>query len=128
MKKVLFTIIAVLSIAISAYAIDKCFTNNHSNSNEQLILNEVNRGIVFRTTQNLCCGSDQMMLYRSGTYELYQGGVEAYSGKYTIDTEYHVVVLDVEGTKLRCKFQYKKNGYDIAYLTFGNDTFYPCER
>ena len=83
--------------------------------------------IVFRSTQNLCCGSDQMILYSDGTYKLYQRGVEAYSGTYTIDSEYSVVVLNVEGTTLRCKY-HTKDGRNISYLTFQSDTFRPCNR
>ncbi|MCQ2302423.1 MAG: hypothetical protein MJZ94_07365 [Bacteroidales bacterium] len=128
MKKVLFTLIAVISVAISANAADNRLTRNLPNSTEEVVVSDVKMNLVFRTTQNLCHGKDQLILYRSGSFELYQNSVEVYSGTYTIDTDNSVVVLFVGDSKLRCKFQYKSDGQNIASLTFQNETYWPCNR
>ena len=117
-----------MSVAVWGYASDHHKTQNHPNSTEIIIVSDFEMGLVFRTTQNLCHGQDQLILYRSGSFELYQNGVEVYSGTYTIDTEYSVVILFVGDSKLRCKFQYKSDGQNIASLTFQNETYRPCNR
>lgn len=128
MKKVVLFLAVVMSIAVSSHATENRKTQSLSDSTNEVVVCDVNMGLVFRTTQNLCCGRDQMILYRSGSFELYQNQVEVYSGTYSIDTENNVVVLYVGDKKLRCKFYYKSDGQNISYLTFGNDRFTPCNR
>ena len=84
--------------------------------------------IVFRTKQSLCYGTEQIILYSSGKYVIYDDSVEAYSGSYTIDSSDHVIILDVEGKSLRCKYYLKKDGLNISYMTFRGNNYYPCSR
>lgn len=128
MKKVLLTLLTVVSMAVCVYASDNHKFQNYPNKTEIIVDGDFEMGVVFRSTQNLCHGKDQLILYRSGSFELYQNGIEVYSGTYTIDTEYSIVVLFVGDSKLRCKFQYKSDGQNIASLTFQNETFWPCNR
>lgn len=108
--------------------VDNPMTQNLSSFTNKVVLGEIDMGVVFRTNQNLCCGSDQLILYKSGNFELYQKGIEVYSGTYIVDSENKVVVLNVDGTKLRCKYQLKNDGQNISYLTFGNDIYRPCNK
>ena len=128
MKKVLLILVTVMSVAVNVYASDNHKSQNCPNKTEIIDVSDFEMGVVFRTTQNLCHGKDQLILYRSGSFELYQNGVEVYSGTYTIDTEYSIVILFVGDTKLRCKFQYKSDRQNIASLTFQNETYWPCNR
>ena len=105
MKKFFLSLITVLVLAAGAYA-----------------------QVRFRANQNLCRGTEQLILYSSGRYVLYDDGVEAYSGSYTVESEYHAIILDVEGRGVRCTYSLKKDGQNIASLVFRGNTYYPCSR
>ena len=105
MKKFFLTLMSVLLLATSVYA-----------------------QVRFRSNQNLCSGTEQIILYSSGRYVLYDDGIEAYSGSYTVDAAYHAIILDVEGRGVRCNYTLKKDGQNIASLSFRGHTYYPCSR
>lgn len=105
MKKFVLSLIAVMAIALGAYA-----------------------QVRFRSNQNLCKGTEQIILYSSGRYVLYDDGIEAYSGSYTVDWENHAIILDVEGRGVRCTYSLKRDGQNLASLTFRGNIYYPCSR
>lgn len=84
--------------------------------------------VRFRSNQSLCNGTEQIILYSSGTYALYDDGIEAYSGTYTVDASNHAIVLDVQGRGVRCTYSLKKDGVNLASLSFRGNTYYPCKR
>lgn len=128
MKNVLLTLVTVMSLAVCVYASDNHKSQNSPNKTEIIVVSDFEMGTVFRTTQNLCHGQDQLILYRNGNFELYRNSVEVYSGTYTIDTEYSIVVLFVGDSKLRCKFEYKSDRQNIKSLTFQNETYWSCNK
>ena len=105
MKKLLLSLISLTLIAASVFA-----------------------QVRFRSNQSLCNGTEQIILYSSGTYALYDDGIEAYSGTYTVDASNHAIVLDVEGRGVRCTYSLKKDGVNLASLSFRGNTYYPCRR
>ena len=105
MKKLFLCLVTVLLIAMSAFA-----------------------QVRFRANQNLCRRTEQIILYSSGRYVLYDDGIEAYSGSYTVDATYNAIILDVEGRGVRCNYTLKKDGQNIASLSFRGNLYYPCSR
>lgn len=93
-----------------------------------LIVTCVFAQVRFRSNQSLCNGTEQIILYSSGTYALYDDGIEAYSGTYTVDASNHAIILDVDGRGVRCTYSLKKDGVNLATLTFRCNTYYPCRR
>ena len=90
----------------------------------------VNAAVVFRSTQSLCNGTEQIILRSNGTFELYDDGVSVYAGKYSIDrsTGSNVIELYVEDNTLRCTFNYKSDRMNISSLTFRGNVYRPCGR
>ena len=105
MKKVLLSIVALLMMVAGAYA-----------------------QVRFRSNQNMCHDKVQILLYSSGRYVVYDDGVEAFSGAYTVESSYKAILLDVNGETLRCNYTLKKDGQNLASLTFRGATYYPCSR
>lgn len=106
MKKLMLVLCAVFSFTIAANAIS------------------------FRTTQSLCHGTEQIILTTNGKFELYDDGVEVYSGTYTIDTSTggNVIKLFVEDRTIRCTFEYKSDHINIKCLTFRGNSYWTCKK
>ena len=105
MKKLLLSLIAAMAIVANVYA-----------------------QVRFRSNQSLCYGTEQIILYSSGNYALYDDGIEAYSGTYTVDASNHAIILDVEGRGVRCHYSLKNDGINLSSLSFRGNTYYPCKR
>lgn len=103
MKKIILFVVALLSFSMAANA------------------------IVFPSTQSLCKGTEQIIMYRSGSFSLYDDGVEVYSGSYEVETSSKVIILYVEGKRLRCPYA-SKDGRTVSSLTFRGNIYYPCRR
>ena len=105
MKRLFLVLFSVVAFAFSAHA------------------------VAFRSTQSICSGTTQMILYSNGNVKIYDDGVLMFSGTYSIvrDSGAPVVELYVEGETLRCTFRQSRE-QKINSLTFRGAVYTPCSR
>lgn len=106
MKKLLVVLLAVLGLTLNANALS------------------------FRSTQSVCNGTEQIIFYSNGNFTMFDDGVKALSGTYTIDrtTGTSVIVLFLEGdNEIRVTYTPSNTG-GIRSMTFRGTRYSPCSR
>jgi hypothetical protein len=87
------------------------------------------QAVSFRSNQSVCYGTEQIIFYSNGNVKLYDDGVLAASGTYSLvnDSGTRVVEIYISDNTLRCPV-YMSKQQNITRLTFRGYTYTPCSR
>jgi hypothetical protein len=103
MKKLLLILVAVISIAISA-----------------------NAGVIFRSQQSVCSGSEQIIFKSNGAVQVWKNSTLLYSGTYTI--EGNIIIMSVEGGQFRGKAEMNDSKTNLWNITIDGVKYTRCNQ
>jgi len=80
---------------------------------------------VFRSKQSVCGKDGGQLIFKSdGSVEVWNNGVYAGEGTYTI--EENIIIMSFENGKMRLSANH--NGQTLNNVSFRGDTYYRCNR
>jgi|GEM_PF-1990464 len=85
-----------------------------------------NAGVVFRSQQSVCSGSEQIILKSNGTVQIWNNSTLRYSGTYTIEGK--IIIMSVEGGQFRATAEMNDSKTILVRLNFNNNWYNRCNK